>query len=112
MADDLDKLDYYSLLEVEPTASVAEVRAAFRRFALKYHPDRHAGSEPAKIERATRIYRRGSEALETLVDPTRRKAYDIVLARGEMRLTQDAQSVVEELAPRRAPVLTRRLAQG
>ena len=112
MADDLDKLDYYSLLEVEPTANVAEVRAAFRRFALKYHPDRHAGSEPAKIERATRIYRRGSEALETLVDPTRRKAYDIVLARGEMRLTQDAQMVARSRSSRSSRPGARRSSPG
>lgn len=92
-SDQLDQLDYYALLGVDPKASVEEIRAAFRKFALKFHPDRHAAGGEEKVARATRIYRRGSEALETLVDPTKRKAYDIVLARGELRLTQDAQGV-------------------
>jgi curved DNA-binding protein CbpA len=100
--DQLDQLDYYSLLGVEATASVDEIRAAFRKFALKYHPDRHAGGEAEKIARATRIYRRGSEALETLVDPIKRKAYDVVLARGELRLTADAQSVARNASSRKS----------
>ncbi|MBN8613916.1 MAG: DnaJ domain-containing protein [Deltaproteobacteria bacterium] len=91
--DRLDQLDYYALLEVEQSASVDQIRAAFRKFALKFHPDRHVDGGHEKVERATRIYRRGSEALETLVDPTKRKAYDVVLARGELRLTADAQSI-------------------
>ncbi len=92
-ADRLDQLDYYALLEVEQGASVDQIRAAFRKFALKFHPDRHVDGGPEKVARATRIYRRGSEALETLVDPMKRKAYDVVLARGELRLTADAQTV-------------------
>lgn len=91
--DRLDQLDYYALLEVEQTASVDQIRAAFRKFALKFHPDRHVDGGPEKVARATRIYRRGSEALETLVDPMKRKAYDVVLAQGELRLTADAQTV-------------------
>lgn len=98
MSDRLDQLDYYALLEVEQSASVDQIRAAFRKFALKFHPDRHVDGGDEKVARATRIYRRGSEALETLVDPMKRKAYDVVLARGELRLTADAQMVARTAA--------------
>jgi curved DNA-binding protein CbpA len=112
MADDhLDQLDYYTLLGVDPKASVEEIRAAFRKFALKFHPDRHLEGGPERVARATAIYRRGSEALETLVDPVRRKAYDIVLARGELRLTSDARTVATQ-GPKSSRTGARRSAVG
>ena len=86
---DLDQLDYYTLLGVEPRATDDELKRAFRKFALRYHPDRFAGADAEKIERATTIYRRGSEAIEVLGDPAQRKAYDAALARGQLRLTTD-----------------------
>lgn len=87
MSDDqLDRLDYYRILGVKPSASAAEVRAAFRRFARKYHPDRFV-DRPQKRAKATRVYRRGAEGLQVLVDPAARKLYDIALKKGITRLT-------------------------
>ena len=67
MSSSLDQLDYYALLEVEDDATMREIKSAFRKFARKFHPDRFAGSNEAKIERAAQIYRRGSEAFQVLV---------------------------------------------
>lgn len=87
MADRLDQLDYYTLLGVDPASSAIDVRRAFRRFARKYHPDRFASAPAEKRERATEIYRRGSEGVQVLCDPDARRLYDLALAKGITRLT-------------------------
>lgn len=84
--DPLDKMSYYALLGVQPQASRDEIRAAFHRFALKYHPDNHAG-EPAKLRRATQVFRRGAEAYRVLGDATSRATYDKGLQGGKLRLS-------------------------
>ena len=61
--------DCYAVLGVEPTASVAEIRRAWRRLARRWHPDR-AGS------RATKLFQKLSAAYEVLSDPLARAAYD------------------------------------
>ncbi|HZF17036.1 MAG TPA: DnaJ C-terminal domain-containing protein [Steroidobacteraceae bacterium] len=62
--------DYYSALGVERTASEADIKAAYRKLARKYHPDvsKEAGAE----ERFKEV----SEAYKTLKDADKRKAYD------------------------------------
>lgn len=88
----LDSLDYYALFQVPRTARSDEIRAAFHRFAAKYHPDRFlgAGESEHKVERASEIYRRGAEAYRVLMDGARRTQYDLGLAQGHLRYESGA----------------------
>jgi molecular chaperone DnaJ len=62
------KRDYYEILGVEKSATADEIKRAYRKLAVKYHPDK-AGGDEAKFKEA-------SEAYETLSDSTKRAAYD------------------------------------
>jgi DnaJ-class molecular chaperone len=114
--DRLDQLDYYTLLQVDPAASADEVRRAFHRFALKYHPDNHLGGGPERLARANQIYRRGAEAYRVLLDPAARRAYDAQLAEGRLRYVPEGGGAGESrrpaapgraMAPKARPLFTR-----
>ena len=64
------QLDYYAVLEIDPSADLTEVNAAFRRLAWRYHPDRN----PAPG--ATLQFQDINEAHQVLSDPERRAEYD------------------------------------
>ena len=83
--DPLDRLDYYELLRIEETANADDVQRAFHDFALRYHPDRYAGAESDKQERAASIYRRGAEAYRVLTDAELRRRYDEGVRKGILR---------------------------
>jgi curved DNA-binding protein CbpA len=63
--------DYYAILGVQATATDEEMKRAYRRLALRYHPDRNPG-DPRAEERFKEV----SEAYAVLMDPTRRREYD------------------------------------
>jgi molecular chaperone DnaJ len=63
--------DYYEILGVERNASGKEIAAAYRKLAVKYHPDKNPGDEEA-IAR----FKECSEAFEVLNDPEKRSRYD------------------------------------
>lgn len=65
------KKDFYSLLGVSKTASADEIKKAYRRLAMKYHPDKNPGDKSAEEK-----FKEISEAYEVLSDPARRAAYD------------------------------------
>lgn len=90
MSDRLDQLDYYTLLSIDEGATADDVRAAFHRFALRYHPDRFAADVSEKRDRAAQIYRRGAEAYRVLMEPQARRRYDDGLRAGRLRLAPDA----------------------
>jgi len=62
--------DYYGTLELEATASQAEIKQAYRRLAKQFHPD--SQTESANHEKIARV----NAAYEVLGDPERRRAYD------------------------------------
>ena len=70
------RTDYYQLLDVSEKASAAEVKAAYRRQARRYHPDLNAGNSLAE-ERFKLV----AEAYRTLGEPERRADYDAWLER-------------------------------
>ncbi len=67
----MSKRDYYEILSVERTASDGEIKSAYRKLALKYHPDRNPGDKQAE-ER----FKECAEAYAVLADVEKRAAYD------------------------------------
>lgn len=63
--------DYYEILGIERTASNGDVAVAYRKLAIKYHPDKNPGDQEA-IER----FKEAAEAFEILNDPDKRARYD------------------------------------
>lgn len=62
--------DYYKILGVKPDASKIEIKKAYRKIALEYHPDKNPSDE------ASSIFIDATEAYEILIDPTSRKEYN------------------------------------
>lgn len=67
----MSKADYYEILEVSRDASEAELKTAYRKLAMKYHPDRNPGDKQSE-ER----FKEASEAYGVLSDAEKRAAYD------------------------------------
>jgi len=64
--------DYYKILGVSRNASDEEIKKAYRKMAMQYHPDRNAGKE----KEATEKFKEINEAYGVLGDPEKRKQYD------------------------------------
>lgn len=65
------KADYYEVLSVERTASDQELKSAYRKLAMQYHPDRNPDDPEAEEK-----FKQASEAYQVLSDPDKRAAYD------------------------------------
>ena len=66
-----DKRDYYEVLGVGKTATADEIKSAYRKLAMKYHPDRNPGDKVAEEK-----FKEAAEAYDVLHDPEKRQRYD------------------------------------
>jgi molecular chaperone DnaJ len=67
------KRDYYDILGVPKNADVEEIKKAYRKLAMKHHPDRNQGD---KAKASEEKFKEAKEAYEMLTDPQKRAAYD------------------------------------
>lgn len=66
-----NKRDYYEVLGVSKDASEDEIKKAYRKIAIKYHPDRNPGDKVAEEK-----FKEAAEAYDVLHDPQKRQQYD------------------------------------
>ncbi len=65
------KRDYYQVLGVDKNVSQNDLKKAFKRLAIKYHPDKNPGNKEAEEK-----FKEAAEAYEVLSDPSKRSTYD------------------------------------
>lgn len=67
----MSKRDYYEVLEISKSASVEEIKKAYRKMAIKYHPDKNPGDKEAEEK-----FKEAAEAYEVLSDGNKKARYD------------------------------------
>jgi len=93
-----ERPDFYAMLGLDPHATTAQIRTAYRLFAKQNHPDLNPNAENARIQQLNAAY-------EILGDPARRRAYDHernsmrpsrTTGRGQRNISQDAYLRIED----------------
>ena len=67
----MSKRDYYDVLGVSKSASDSELKKAFKKLAMKYHPDRNPDDDSAAEK-----FKEAAEAYDVLSDPQKKSTYD------------------------------------
>ncbi|MDO4172299.1 MAG: molecular chaperone DnaJ [Prevotellaceae bacterium] len=70
------KRDYYEVLGVDKKASAADIKKAYRKIAIKYHPDRQGDKSEAEKKHAEEKFKEAAEAYSVLSDEQKRQQYD------------------------------------
>ena len=65
------KEDFYAILGIDKSASAADIKKAYRKKAIEYHPDKNPGDSKAE-----ELFKKAAEAYEVLSDPDKRAKYD------------------------------------
>ena len=72
----MEKRDYYEVLGVAKTATADELKKAYRKKAIQYHPDRQQDKTEAEKKEAEEKFKEAAEAYEVLSNPDKRARYD------------------------------------
>jgi len=67
----MQKRDYYDILEVPKNASADEIKKAYRKMAIRYHPDKNPNDPTAEAK-----FKEAAEAYEVLSNPEKKQRYD------------------------------------
>ncbi|KAF2265617.1 DnaJ-domain-containing protein [Lojkania enalia] len=96
-------IDYYKVLEVDSKATQQQIRDAYKKAALKHHPDRVPADSPERDAR-TKRFQQINDAYYTLSDPTRRRDYDAARSYSSFTgTTATPESEFEEEMPGQVP---------
>ena len=71
-----EKRDYYEVLGIGKSASADDIKAAYRKAALKWHPDRWVNGSEQEKKTAEENFKEASEAYSVLSDPDKKAKYD------------------------------------
>jgi len=86
---DLDRYNYYELLNLPAAAGYDDIRRAFHRMARTLHPDRyHKAADASMRDKVYVIYKRIAEGYRVLMDHEARREYDEGLSKGNKRLVK------------------------
>jgi len=89
LARTIDRVDYYRLLKLEPSASSEALRNAYHAARRRFHPDAYLAQAEDVRDAVDVIARRITEGYLVLRDRTRRAAYDSALSNGQVRYNPD-----------------------
>jgi len=90
-AEVLDESTYYEILGVLHIADAGAIRDAFHEFAQAFHPDAQLDLDPEARRLVQHVFQRGVEAYRVLSSEEQRTAYDLLLAKGMLRLEGESE---------------------
>ena len=89
-------MDYYKTLGINKTASEGDIKKAYRKLAMKYHPDKNPGDKNAED-----VFKKISEAYEVLSDPQKKEQYDmfgsVSTSANGLNMTVDPMKIFEQM---------------